>query len=29
METTWKPHTEEGEIRERVELPNSVFAFPA
>lgn len=29
--TTWKPHTEHGELSsgERRELPDSVFAFPA
>lgn len=28
--TTWKPHTEHGELktRERDELPESVYAFP-
>lgn len=28
--TTWKPHTEHGELssKERNELPESVFAFP-
>ena len=28
--TTWKPHTEHGELssKEREELPKSVFAFP-
>ncbi len=28
--TTWKPHTEHGELssKERSELPDSVFAFP-
>jgi hypothetical protein len=30
MKTTWKPHTERGELdtKERKELPDSVFAFP-
>jgi hypothetical protein len=26
--TTWKPHTKHGELTERSELPDSVFAFP-
>lgn len=26
--TTWKPHTEHGELTERDHLPESVFAFP-
>jgi hypothetical protein len=25
---TWKPHTKHGELTERDDLPNSVFAFP-
>src|SRR5690349_447273 len=25
---TWKPHTKHGELTERSDLPNSVFAFP-
>ncbi|MGB6345919.1 MAG: DUF6582 domain-containing protein [Methyloceanibacter sp.] len=28
METTWMPSTEYGEIHNRAELPESVFAFP-
>ena len=28
METTWTPCTEYGEIHNRAELPQSVFAFP-
>ena len=28
METTWMPSTEYGEIHNRTELPESVFAFP-
>ena len=30
IKTTWKPHTEHGELgsKERKELPDSVFAFP-
>src|SRR5437764_6246928 len=26
--TTWKPHTQHGELTERSDLPESVFAFP-
>ena len=26
--TTWKPHTKHGELSERSDLPNSVYAFP-
>ncbi len=26
--TTWKPHTEHGELTSRSDLPDSVFAFP-
>jgi hypothetical protein len=26
--TTWKPHTKHGELTERSDLPDSVFAFP-
>ena len=26
--TTWKPHTKHGELTERSDLPNSVYAFP-
>jgi hypothetical protein len=29
MQTTWMPYTQEGEIHDRAELPESVFAFPA
>ena len=29
MQTTWMPHTQSGEIHDRAELPDSVFAFPA
>ncbi len=29
MQTTWMPHTQAGEIHDRAELPDSVFAFPA
>ena len=28
METTWKPHVKHGELTERSDLPDSVFAFP-
>ena len=28
MQATWVPYTEEGVIRNRAELPDSVFAFP-
>ncbi len=28
MEATWKPHTKHGELTERSDLPDSVFAFP-
>jgi len=28
METTWKPHEKHGELTERSDLPDSVFAFP-
>jgi hypothetical protein len=28
MEATWKPHEQHGELTERSDLPNSVFAFP-
>jgi hypothetical protein len=28
METTWKPHEKRGELTERSDLPDSVFAFP-
>ena len=27
MSTTWKPHTKHGELTERDDLPDSVFAF--
>jgi SpoVK/Ycf46/Vps4 family AAA+-type ATPase len=28
MESTWKPREEHGELTERSDLPDSVFAFP-
>jgi hypothetical protein len=28
MEATWKPHQKHGELTERSDLPDSVFAFP-
>ena len=28
MEATWKPHEKHGELTNRSELPDSVFAFP-
>lgn len=28
MQTTWKPHEKHGELTERGDLPDSVFAFP-
>jgi Family of unknown function (DUF6582) len=30
MKTTWRPHTDHGELdtKERKELPNSAYAFP-
>jgi hypothetical protein len=28
MEATWMPSTEHGDIHNRAELPESVFAFP-
>ena len=28
MKTTWKPHTKEGELSKRSDLPDSVYAFP-
>jgi len=28
MQTTWKPYIQHGEIHDRAELPESVFAFP-
>jgi hypothetical protein len=28
MHTTWKPHAKHGELTERSDLPDSVFAFP-
>jgi Family of unknown function (DUF6582) len=28
MEATWKPHEKHGELTERSNLPDSVFAFP-
>ena len=27
--TTWKPHTKHGELTERSDLPDSVFAIPS
>jgi hypothetical protein len=27
MQTTWKPHDKHGELTERSDLPDSVFAF--
>jgi len=27
-QSTWKPHTKHGELTERSDLPESVFAFP-
>ena len=27
MKTTWKPHEKHGELTERSDLPDSVFAF--
>ncbi len=29
MNPTWKPHEKHGELTERSDLPDSVFAFPA
>ena len=29
MEATWKPHEKHGELTERSDLPDSVYAFPA
>lgn len=29
MKTTWKPHEKHGDLTERSDLPDSVFAFPA
>ena len=26
--TTWKPHTKHGELTDRSDLPNSIYAFP-
>ena len=28
MKTTWKPHEKHGDLSERSDLPDSVFAFP-
>lgn len=28
MQATWKPHEKHGELTERSDLPDSVFAFP-
>lgn len=28
MEATWRPHEKHGELTERSDLPDSVFAFP-
>lgn len=28
MNTTWKPHTQHGELTKRDDLPDSVYAFP-
>jgi hypothetical protein len=28
MDATWKPHEKHGELTERSDLPDSVFAFP-
>jgi hypothetical protein len=28
MDTTWQPHEKHGELTERSDLPDSVFAFP-
>ena len=28
MEATWQPHEKHGELTERSDLPDSVFAFP-
>lgn len=29
MQTTWNPHDKHGDLSERSDLPDSVFAFPA
>jgi hypothetical protein len=29
MQATWKPHEKHGELTERSDLPDSVFAFPS
>jgi hypothetical protein len=29
MKATWKPHQKHGELTERSDLPDSVYAFPA
>ncbi len=28
MRTTWEPHTKHGDLTERSDLPDTVFAFP-
>ena len=28
MEATWRPHEKHGDLTERSDLPDSVFAFP-
>jgi hypothetical protein len=28
MRATWKPHTKHGDLTERADLPDSVFAYP-
>src|SRR5690348_11362422 len=28
MKTTWQPHTRHGELTDRSDLPDTVFAFP-
>jgi hypothetical protein len=28
MHTTWEPHTKHGDLTERSDLPDTVFAFP-
>ncbi len=29
MKATWEPHEKHGDLTERSDLPDSVFAFPA
>ena len=29
MDATWEPHGKHGELTERSDLPDSVFAFPS